>query len=80
MSLHAAGVLGLDYALTNTGAGRYAVDGVLASLPVPARARELLDLTGRWSRETRARSGCRFGQGTWRRAADTVAPATTRRC
>jgi alpha-galactosidase len=37
--------------LTDNRPGGYAVDGLLACLPVPETAQELLDLTGRWCRE-----------------------------
>ncbi|HET6654310.1 MAG TPA: alpha-galactosidase [Nocardioides sp.] len=67
VSLRPSGVVALDYTLTNTGNSRYDVGGVVATLPVPARARELLDLTGRWSRE-RAPQRMSLRQGTWQRA------------
>ncbi len=37
--------------VTNTGPGDLQLQAVRAALPVPARAAELLDLTGRWCRE-----------------------------
>ena len=45
------GLLRVRHTVTNTGEGRYTLAGVTAVLPVPARAGELLDLTGRWCRE-----------------------------
>jgi alpha-galactosidase len=54
LRLEAGGLLRLRHTVTNTGdAGRspYTVQGLLAMLPVPAHAGELLDLTGRWCRE-----------------------------
>jgi alpha-galactosidase len=66
VSLRPAGVVTLDYRLTNTGDGAYVVGGVVATVPVPARARELLDLTGRWSRE-RAPQRMPLQQGAWQR-------------
>ncbi|GAA4624701.1 alpha-galactosidase [Actinoallomurus vinaceus] len=51
--LDASGVLAVDAALTRTagGAGRYQVAGVSTFLPLPGRAAELLDFTGKWCRE-----------------------------
>ena len=66
VTLDAAGVVALAHTVTNTGADRWVADGVVATLPVPGRARELLDLTGRWTRE-RAPQRLPFQQGTWRR-------------
>ena len=37
--------------LTNTGTTRYLLDGLTITLPVPAHAAELIDYTGRWTRE-----------------------------
>jgi alpha-galactosidase len=39
------------HTVTNAGAGTYTLDALTALLPVPDRAVELLDLTGRWCRE-----------------------------
>lgn len=50
-----------------TGAVPYTLDGLLALLPVPERATELLDFTGKWCRE-RAAQRTRFGFGTHLRA------------
>ncbi|MGW8483131.1 alpha-galactosidase [Microbacterium sp. NPDC055903] len=47
----AAGVLRVDHRLTNDGDAPLGVAALDATLPVPARARELLDFTGRWTRE-----------------------------
>jgi alpha-galactosidase len=49
--LHPAGVLELGHRLTNLGDRPYQVAQLAGTLPLPARARELLDLTGRWCRE-----------------------------
>jgi alpha-galactosidase len=51
LRLEASGLLRLRHTVTNAGAGPYTVAELLALLPVPERAAELLDLTGRWSRE-----------------------------
>jgi alpha-galactosidase len=51
LRLEASGLLRVRQTLTNTGAGVYTLDGLLGLLPVPERAGELLDLTGRWCRE-----------------------------
>jgi alpha-galactosidase len=61
--LEAAGLLRVRHTVTNTGPGTYTVDGVIALLPVPARAGELLDLTGRWCRE-RSPQRSPFDHGT----------------
>ena len=37
--------------MTNDGASSYQLDGLVLALPVPSRADELLDLTGRHARE-----------------------------
>ncbi len=47
----ASGVLTVDVALTNTGPTPYLLGGVVVTLPVPARAGELLTFEGRWARE-----------------------------
>lgn len=64
--LSRAGVLRVRHAVRNDGDGRFVVDGLAATLPVPSRAAELLDLTGRWCRE-RAPQRHPFHFGTWRR-------------
>ncbi|MDI1465697.1 alpha-galactosidase [Catellatospora sp. KI3] len=51
IELGAQGVLRMRHAVTSTDAGTYTVDGLLCLLPVPADAVEVLDFTGRWSRE-----------------------------
>lgn len=45
------GVLKVRHTITNTGDGVWTCDGVLASMPVPGQATELLDFSGRWPRE-----------------------------
>jgi alpha-galactosidase len=51
LRLHPSGVLETGHTLRNLGEGPYLVGQLAASLPLPARAVELLDLTGRWCRE-----------------------------
>jgi alpha-galactosidase len=51
LALGDAGVLAIDVALRNTGDGPIAVEGITPVLPLPGRACELLDLSGRWGRE-----------------------------
>jgi alpha-galactosidase len=51
LRLHPSGVLEVGHTLHNLGAGPYLVGQLAASLPLPARAVEVLDLTGRWCRE-----------------------------
>jgi alpha-galactosidase len=46
------GVLRMRHTATNTGTGIWSVDGLLCLMPVPAEATELLDLAGRWCRES----------------------------
>ncbi|WP_279582814.1 alpha-galactosidase [Fodinicola feengrottensis] len=46
-----SGLLRLRHAVTNTGDSDYVLDGVAAALPIPGEAAEVLDFTGRWSRE-----------------------------
>ncbi len=45
------GVLTIEQVLHNTADTPYLVGGLLGILPVPGRATEVLDLTGRWCRE-----------------------------
>jgi alpha-galactosidase len=51
----------------STGGAPYTLDGLLALMPVPERATELLDFTGKWCRE-RAPQRTPFGFGTHVRA------------
>ncbi len=51
LRLASTGVLRVIVSVTNTGPGIYDVASLSALLPVPGRAGELLDLTGRWCRE-----------------------------
>ena len=51
LRLEPSGLVRLRHEVTDTGPGGYRVEGLVAGLPVPAQAGELLDLTGRWCRE-----------------------------
>jgi alpha-galactosidase len=51
IELTAQGVVRTRATLTNTGADGYVVDALAPALPVPAHARELVDLAGRWAKE-----------------------------
>ncbi|SDD70450.1 alpha-galactosidase [Auraticoccus monumenti] len=51
LELSAAGLVRARAALTNTAPEAYQLDDLVLSLPVPQRARELLDLAGRWGKE-----------------------------
>jgi alpha-galactosidase len=46
-----AGLVRTRAAVTNTGAGTYTVDELTVALPIPTRAREILDFAGRWGKE-----------------------------
>ena len=51
LTLHPSGVLEVEQSLRNDGAQDYLLAELAATLPIPARALEVLDLTGRWCRE-----------------------------
>jgi alpha-galactosidase len=68
LALHPSGVLEARHRLGNAGADPYLVAQLAASLPLPARAAELLDLTGRWCRE-RIPQRHRLPHGAWVREA-----------
>ena len=51
LRLHPGGTLETTHTLRNLGGQPYLVSQLAATLPLPARAVELLDLTGRWCRE-----------------------------
>ncbi|SDR97898.1 alpha-galactosidase [Paraoerskovia marina] len=53
LTLGLSGVLESRTRVTNVGTSSYVLDGVVATLPLPARAGEILDLSGRWSGERR---------------------------
>jgi alpha-galactosidase len=64
LRLHPSGVLELGATLRNLGEEPYLVGQLAATLPLPARAVELLDLTGRWCRE-RIPQRHPLPQGAW---------------
>jgi alpha-galactosidase len=61
------GLVRLQSTLTNTGSDDVVVSSLRSVLPVGAEAAEILDLTGRWTRE-RAPQRSPFRQGTWARS------------
>ena len=67
LRLEPSGLARLRHTVTNTGEGTYTLDSVVATLPVPDQATELLDLTGRWCRE-RSPQRRPFFHGTTQRA------------
>lgn len=66
VSLDRYGVVACRTRLQNTGRAPYLVGAVRTVLPVAPEAVEVLDLTGRWTRE-RAPQRRPFDQGTWQR-------------
>ncbi|MFB4279974.1 alpha-galactosidase [Nonomuraea sp. MTCD27] len=60
------GLVRMRHAVTNTAASPYRVDGLVCALPVPGRAAELLDFTGRWALE-KVPQRARFRHGVWSR-------------
>jgi len=46
-----SGLVRLRAAVTNTADGTYTLDDLTVALPVPGRAREVLDFAGRWGKE-----------------------------
>jgi alpha-galactosidase len=67
ISLDEHGVVRCSTRLTNTGPSSYALTALRSVLPVGPQAVEVLDLTGRWTRE-RSPQRRAFAQGTWQRA------------
>ncbi|NNU28876.1 alpha-galactosidase [Isoptericola sediminis] len=68
LGLDEHGVLESTTSLTNTGRDDYVLDHLASSLPLPDRADEVLDLTGRWSGERRPQRAP-LREGTWFRGA-----------
>ena len=66
LTLHPSGVLEVEQSLRNDGDADYVVAELAATLPVPARALEVLDLTGRWCREHLPQRQ-HLNMGTWSR-------------
>ncbi|MBW4042221.1 MAG: alpha-galactosidase [Acidobacteria bacterium] len=67
LSLRPSGLLLLDGELTNTGGDPYSLDRFDLVLPVPGRATESLDTTGRWAREKHPQRRP-IDQGSWVRS------------
>lgn len=68
MEMLPAGLVRARASLTNLDAEAYEVNELLVALPVPSRAREILDFAGRWSKE-RAPQHAALQVGThWREA------------
>ncbi|MCM3520348.1 alpha-galactosidase [Curtobacterium sp. P97] len=51
LELLVSGLVRARAAVTNTAVGTYTVDDLTVALPVPSRAREVLDFAGRWGKE-----------------------------
>ena len=68
LGLSEEGVVHSRTSIENVGGTDYVVGAVRSVLPVGAAATELLDLTGRWTRE-RSPQRRTWSQGTWQRAA-----------
>jgi len=66
IELHAAGLVRVRASVRNEGAPGYEVRTLEPALPVPATADELLDMTGRHTRE-RTPQRREFGHGRWAR-------------
>ena len=62
----AGGAIRARHTLTNTGPGPYVVNRLEVVFPLPARAGEVLDFTGRWCAE-RAPQRRRLDMGAWTR-------------
>ena len=61
-SLNEFGILKINAALTNTGNDSYNLEQFVYWLPLPDRANEVMDFTGRWSHERHPqRSSIRYG-------------------
>ncbi|RKR15436.1 alpha-galactosidase [Arthrobacter oryzae] len=65
--IHDGGLLQLRHRLDNDGDGSYSLDELAAVLPVGRAATEILDLTGRWCRESHPQR-LPLRQGTWVRS------------
>lgn len=66
LTLHPSGVLEIEQSLFNDGREDYLLAELAATLPIPARALEVLDLTGRWCGE-RAPQRHHLNMGAWTR-------------
>jgi len=66
LTLHPSGVLEVAQSLRNEGEGDYLLAELAVTLPIPARALEVLDLSGRWCREHIPQRQ-HLNMGTWSR-------------
>ncbi|TDC08318.1 alpha-galactosidase [Nonomuraea longispora] len=66
LAMDARGLVTMRHTVTNTAASPYRLEGLTCSLPVPPRAGELLDFTGRWAMEKTPQRRA-FGFGVWSR-------------
>ncbi|WP_353827697.1 alpha-galactosidase [Agromyces sp. SYSU T0242] len=66
LELHPTGILRMRSTLINGGDDDYRLEALMATLPVAAEAREILDLTGRWCREQHPQRNA-IQHGTWAR-------------
>ncbi|WP_374315002.1 alpha-galactosidase, partial [Microbacterium sp.] len=66
LELSAQGVLTVSHAVRNAGGTPLVLTAADVALPVPDRAREVLDFSGRWAGERRPQRGLP-GQGVWLR-------------
>ena len=64
--MEGSGLVRMRHAVTNTAATPYRLAGLVCTLPVPARAAELLDFTGRWALE-KVPQRREFTRGVWSR-------------
>ncbi|WP_407670164.1 alpha-galactosidase [Nonomuraea solani] len=66
LAMDAGGLVTMRHTVRNTAATPYRVEGLTCALPVPGRAGELLDFTGRWALEKVPQRRA-FGHGVWSR-------------
>ncbi|WP_188194067.1 alpha-galactosidase [Nonomuraea sp. SYSU D8015] len=66
LAMDPGGLVTMRHTVTNTAASPYRLAGLICALPVPARAGELLDFTGRWALEKVPQRRA-FGHGVWTR-------------
>jgi alpha-galactosidase len=64
LDLTPQGVLRVRHAVTNTDEAPYTLDRLVALMPIPGQAAEVLDFSGRWARE-RAPQRAALRQGAW---------------
>ncbi|WP_449290141.1 alpha-galactosidase [Nonomuraea purpurea] len=66
LTMDAGGLVTMRHTVRNTAASPYRLQGLTCALPLPARAGELLDFTGRWALEKVPQRRA-FGHGAWSR-------------